>query len=214
MFHRQRRAIHSPGLWQRLLGAVRGRRQRLVRTTDRSPFLLISFPAQAGEVADELATAYAHILPALSAELRQRYQALWEKLPPLVIVQLRPRNLCGCLGHHHPRGSESRLARRLQDELSSPVGEIDLAYESIREWRPQPLSSLAASHLGDRLAEIQLQAGLLAVMLHELDHLANPDRPEKQVRSTSDAFYSELMQELIREEAGANYGMSPPAADD
>jgi hypothetical protein len=214
MFHWRKRAIHSPGLWQRFLDAVRERRQRLVRTSDRSPFLLISFPAQADGVAADLAAAYAHTLPALSAELRQRYHMLWEKLPPLVIVQLRPRNVCGCLGHHHPRGSESRLARRLQDELSSPVGEIDLAYESIREWRPQPLSSLAVSDLGERLEEIQFQAGLLAVMLHELDHLAYPDRPEKQVRSTSDAFYTELMRELIREEAGANYGMSPPATED
>lgn len=214
MFRRHRPTVHVPSLWRRLMDAAREKQQRLVRTSDQSPFLLLSFPPQAEHVADELAGVYAHTLPALSDGTLGAYRSMLDRLPPLIVVQLRPRNVCGCLGHHHPRGSESRLARRLRDELSSEVGEIDLAYESIREWRPHPLSSLAVAGLGSHLEEIQMRAGLLSVMLHELDHLAHPDRPEKEVRSTSDTFYTELMRELIREEADTAYGMSPPAGED
>jgi hypothetical protein len=49
---------------------------------------------------------------------------------------------------------------------------------------------------------------LLAVFLHELEHLAFPDRPEQVVRRHSDEFYGAAMREYVREEYGVAYGMA------
>jgi hypothetical protein len=129
-------------------------------------------------------------------------------LPAMVVVILRPRNTCGCLGHCHPPGTESRLARRLSSDLGSYVGEVDLAYESLRRWEPHPISALAAGDLGGRLESMHMEAALLAIFLHELEHIAFPDRVERDIRSTSNDFYMNLMQELVLGEGGVTYGMN------
>lgn len=200
---------HPPGLWQRLMESFRGRRQKLVRGDRSAPLLLLSYPPGSGaeEAALELEACYTHTLPALSDALARRYAPMWEHLPAVVVVLLRPRSACGCLGHHHPRGTESGLARRLQTELGGSTGEIDLAYEAIRRWQPLPLSSLASAELGDRLAQLHFHAALLSVLVHELEHLAFPQKPERIVRSGSNEFYGMLMEELVRAESGAVFGM-------
>jgi hypothetical protein len=45
-------------------------------------------------------------------------------------------------------------------------------------------------------------------MLHEMEHLAFPDHAEREVRASSNEFYSDVMEELVRQEGGPDYGMS------
>lgn len=207
---RHHRRIHPRGLLERLLERLRGRQQRLVRAGRDMPLLLVSYPRGAEAVAREIEAAYTHTWPRLSPQARAHYERLFPLLPALVVVQLGPRNPCECLGHRHPRGAESRLTRRLATELGSAVAEIDLAYDAIRRWQPQPLSSMAAGALGRRLDEMHFQAAVLAVLLHELEHLAIPLSAEQETRAHSNWFYARAMEELVAEESGAAYGMASP----
>ena len=123
---------------------------------------------------------------------------------------LRARNPCTCLGHHHPPGTQSRIARRLRRDTGIPVGEIDLAAEAIRRWEPLPLSALAADVAVAPDAEFQesrFHVGLLTVFLHELEHLAFPDHDEQEVRRRSNDFYAASMRELFSREFGVSYGI-------
>lgn len=207
---RHRRRVHPRGLLKSWLERLRGREQKLVRAGAEMPLLLLSYPRGRHAVAREFEVAWAHTWPRLASDTRAPYQAIFPLLPALVVVLLRPHNPCDCLGHGHPRGAESRLTRRLASELGSSVGEIDLAYEAIRRWQPQPLSAMAVGGLGERLEEIHFQAALLAVLLHELEHLAIPDSAEQETRHRSNWLYGRVMQELVEEEIGAAYGMASP----
>ena len=203
------RQAHTRGILRRAIERLRGRRQLLVRAGDNLP-LLLSYPAGAIDVAREIEAAYARTLGRLSAAARAPYQPLMESAPAVVVVILHQFNPCECLGHHHPRGAESRLARRLAADLGEWIGEIDIAYDGIRKWEPEPLSSLAVGDLGGRLPAIHFQAGVLAVLLHELEHLVFPERTEQEIRIRSNRFYSAAMRDLIAEETGDTYGMASP----
>jgi len=207
MRRRYAKTVHPRGLLRSLLDWARGRDQRLLRGGPGQPLLLMSYPSGQEDVARELEAAYLHTLPGLLDGIAAPYRPMLAALPPLVVVLLRPSNVCGCLGHHHLAGLESGLARRLAADLGEAVGEIDLAYENIRRWQPQPISSLAAAGAGDSLPRLHFHAALLTVLLHELEHLAFADHPERQVRRASDSFYAALMRELLRSERGIAYGM-------
>ncbi len=210
--HRHVRRIRPRGILAAAVDRLRGRSQLLVRAGDDRPLLLLSYPRGADAEAREIEAAYAHTFRRLSPATRGMYESLLAAAPSMVVVLLRALNPCECLGHHHPRGAESRLARRLAADLNEPIAEIDLAYEGIRRWQPEPLSSLAAGELGERLAALHFQAAALAVLLHELEHLVFPDRSEQEIRTRSNHFYTAVMAELVAEESGAAYGMasSPP----
>ena len=202
------RAVHPPGLIQRLIERIRGREQLLVRPTTEHALMLITYPRGKERIARQLEAFYTRSLPALPKDIIQPYSATIEALPAMIVVLLRPLNPCGCLGHCHPRGTESRMTRRLSADLGSEVGEIDLAYESIQAWEPQPLSSLAAGDLGHRLHELHFEAASLSVLLHELHHLAFPDSNEREIRQTSNQLYTDIMRELVMRESGHDYGMT------
>lgn len=182
----------------------------MLRGPKEWPLLLLSYPPKGRQVAAELGDAWLHTLPALRSPLAGAYRQMLRGLPGLVVVLLRDRNVCTCLGHHHPQGTESRLTRRLATDVGGTVGEIDLAWEAIRQWQPNPLSALAAAVAEPAFARLQFRTALLTVLLHELEHLAHPDHREAAVRGTSDGFYSEVLNELLGEEGGsARYGMQP-----
>jgi hypothetical protein len=202
------KAIHPPGFLSRALEWLRGRRQRLVRSGNGAPLLLLSYPAGGESAAELIETAYSRTLGAMSPPVRRPYEELWPALPALVVVLLRPRNPCGCLGHHHPPGTESRLARRLAADLGHPVAEIDLAYQAIAEWQPEPLASLGVGASPSELRPLHLEAALLAVLLHEMEHLAFPQRGERQILARSREFYAQAMRELVSGELGRDYGMA------
>ena len=187
---------------------LRGREQLLVRPGEGFPILLLTYPKGRENDVEEIQTILAHRLPGIPRRIVEPYVEALAALPAMVVVILRPRNTCGCLGHCHPHGAESRLARRLSSDLGSYVGEVDLAYESLRDWEPHPISALAAGDLGGRLPSMHMEAALLAVFLHELEHIAVPDRVERDIRSTSNDFYMNLMQELVLGEGGVTYGMN------
>jgi len=205
--------VHPPGTLKRLVERLRGREQLLVRPREPLPLLVITYPRGKGAVARQLETLYDHLLASLPKAVLEPYASALESLPVMIVVELRPVNPCGCLGHHHPRGTESRLARRLAADFGSDVAEIDLAYQSIRNWSPQPLSSLAANDVTDRLALLHFDAALLAVFLHELYHIAIPDAGEREVREISNQFYTSLMQELVAGEGGREYGIISSGPD-
>ncbi|MBI4911085.1 MAG: hypothetical protein HY820_46180 [Acidobacteria bacterium] len=200
-----------PPLWRQLLGQLRGRDQMLVRGPETWPLLLLSFPRGHDDIATQLRDAWLNTLPLLRAPVVDPYRRMLAELPSMVVVLLDPRNICTCLGHFHPPGSESRLARRLRADTGGNLGELDLAWENIRDWRPHPLSSLAATTDAAGFSRLHFRAALLTVLLHELDHLAHPDHKEQTVRHSSDAFYTAVLDELLREEGSGSYGMSASA---
>lgn len=202
-----KRLTHPPGRIRWLLERLRGREQLLIRPPAGLPLLLVTYPRGRQDVARQLEIAYTHTLPNLPRRILEPYAPALAMLPPIVVVLLRPENPCGCLGHWHPPGTESRVARRLAADLASPVAEIDLAYEAIRRWEPQPLASLAAGEEAGTIADIHFEAALLAVLVHELDHLARPQAREREVRSASNEFYAAIMRELVLGATGRDYGM-------
>ena len=204
---KKQRAIHPQGVIERIVDVLRGREQKLVRAGDDLPLLLISYPRGKREIALDLELVYSHTLSSLPEAVRSPYLPMLASLPAVVVVLLRASNPCGCLGHHHPRGTESRLTRRLAADLGSEAGEIDLAYESIRRWSPQPLSAMSAGVDARQIAPLHFQAAMLAVLLHELEHLAFPEHTEKEVRLASNRLYSEVMEHLVLSEYGVGYGM-------
>jgi hypothetical protein len=203
MPHHTPKLRRPQGLLAYLVERARGREQRLVRAVGEVPLLLLSYPRGHHEAAKELERAWLHTLPALPEESAGPYRAMLRLLPTIVVVVMHRENVCGCLGHHHPAGTEGRLTRRLAAELGSTVGEIDLAFEGIRRWEPNPLAALASG----ATEALRFHAGLLSVMLHELEHLAYPDHTEREVRGTSDTFYGAVMQYLVHGETGMEYGI-------
>ncbi len=208
MLRSRHQAVHPRSIFDRVLDRLRGREQLLLRAGDDLPLLLLSFPSGAGSIALEVETAYAHTLRRLNQETLAPYHEVFHSLPHIVVVLLNRENPCQCLGHRHPPGTESRLTRRLEADLGRSIGEIDLAYEAIRRWRPEPLSTLAAGGEGAECARIHFQAAVLAVLLHELEHLVSPQMTEHDIRLKSNRFYSEAMRQLVAEESGADYGMT------
>jgi hypothetical protein len=188
--------VHSAGLFRLLWERMRRWEQMLVRGREDWPLLLLSFPAAERHIAEELRGAWLHTLPLLQASAAQPYLEMLRTLPPVVVVLLRKRNVCTCLGHHHPRGTESRLTRGLMGDSGEDAGEIDLAWEAIRNWRPHPLATLALQH-HPSFEELHFRTALLTVLVHELEHLAYPEHKEDAVRRSSDDFYASVLEELL-----------------
>ncbi|HYM12669.1 MAG TPA: hypothetical protein VEU62_18165 [Bryobacterales bacterium] len=207
---RRHLSIHPRGLLHELFHRLRGREQMLVRAGEELPLVVTSYPRGNLSLAEALRSAVGRTYRLLSSETRQRYAPMTPLLPSLVVVVLRTRNPCTCLGHYHPPGTESRIARRLASDTGLRVGEIDLAVEAIRGWEPFPLAAMAAEPAAaDRqeLDEFRFHIALLAVFLHELEHLAFPEREEQQVRKSSTEFYAASLRELFSEQLGVNYGI-------
>jgi hypothetical protein len=203
-------SIHPRNIVWEIIDHIRGREQMLVRSAEELPLIVISYPRGNLAYAESLEYSITRTYKLLSPATRQRYTPVMPHLPSLVVVVLRARNPCSCLGHHHPVGTQSRMGRRLASDTGLPVGEIDLAVEAIREWEPLPLAALAAEPAaGDRreLEQFRFHVALLAVFLHELEHLAFPDHGEQQVRQRSTEFYAASLREFFSEELGVNYGI-------
>jgi len=201
--------IHPQGLLRQFYLWLRGTEQILVRPAAELPLVLISYAKGDREGMERLRESLEATWLTLPETFRQRYAEVLSQVPPFVVVLVRRRNLCTCLGHHHPPGSESRLTRRLRSMSGVPTGEIDLAYEAIRDWEPQPLS-YPALHSAAEAAEFQSfqwQLALLAVFLHELHHLVKPAESERHVRGQSQKFYEDALAHFVAERFGVEYGL-------
>ena len=203
------RIAHSPGLLRRLYQWLRGREQVLVRPASELPLVLISYAKADQDGVDRFRESLEAVWTALPESFRQRYAGTLQSAPPLVVVLLRRRNICACLGHHHPPGTESRLTRRLRSLSGVRTGELDLAFEAIREWEPLPLSNLALPAEADtkEMSFFRWRLALLAVFLHELHHLVNPKEPELDVRGRSQKFYTDALSHFILERFGVEFGL-------
>ncbi len=209
---RRGRHLHYPGLLHQLYKLIRGSETMLVRPAEPFPLVTISCLQADMEWAREVKAALEETWLTLPAELRAHYEAVLRRMPPMIVIEVRRRNACTCLGHCHPRGTESRLARHLRDLSGVQVGELDLAAEAIREWQPAPLAGMAASAAAgpDAAEEFQLfrfRLALLDVLLHELHHLAAPDAREVEVRGQSGKFYEEGLDAFMRQRFGSSYGL-------
>jgi len=207
---------HVPGLLTRLCRRLRGGEQVLVRPASELPLVLISFAKGDAGGVGPFREALEAVWSSVPQPFRQRYVGILEAAPPLVIVLLRRYNICACLGHHHPSSSESRLTRKLRGLSGVRTGEIDLAFEAIREWEPLPLSHLALppEAATREMTALQWQLALLAVFLHELHHLVNPEELESAVRRRSQQFYADALSHFIFERFGVEFGLrrAPDAA--
>lgn len=205
--------IHSRGLLARAVGRLRGQDQLLIRAGDDLPLVVASYPRGSYAFATSLQSALGATFPSLSRAIRDAYKETLAAVPTLVVAELRSKNLCSCLGHHHPSGTEGRLSRRLMADTGQRVGEIDLAVEAIRGWNPLPLSGLAAAperihkDLAAELEYHRFHTALLSIFLHELEHLAFPKRSEKSIRTQSNRFYLTAMNEFMTEHLGVAYGI-------
>ena len=212
--HRKLR-IHPRSLIAEVIDRLRGSDQLLIQVGNDLPLLVASYPRGSYSFATCLQSAVGPTFRSIGAEIRSSYRDVLANVPSMVVVVLRSRNRCTCLGHHHVPGTESRLARRLSSDTGRRVGEIDLAVEAIRRWEPLPLSGLAVAEGWEvathpQRAELEyhrFHAALLAVFLHELDHLAYPSRPETEIRHRSNAFYLAAVQEFVAQEFGATFGI-------
>jgi len=201
--------IHPQSLLRQIYLWIRGTEQILVRPAAELPLVLISYAKGDREGMEHLKESLEETWMTLPETFRQRYAEVLGQVPPFVVTLLRRRNLCACLGHHHPPGTESRLTRRLRGMSGVATGEIDLAYEAIREWEPQPLS-LPALHSAaetDEFRSFQWQLALLAVFLHELNHLVSPKESEARVRGKSQQFYEDVLAHFVAERFGVEYGL-------
>jgi hypothetical protein len=213
--HSRSRA-HSTGLLRRFIRWMRGTNQVLVRPTADIPLVLISYEKADLEGAEHLRESLEETWFTLPVAFQSRYVPILEKAPPLVVVQLRRRGICTCLGHHHPPGTESRFTRRLRHFSGVRTAEIDLAYEAIRDWEPMPLSHLALPEIasGEETVSHQWQLALLSVFLHELHHLVEPSESEQVVRSHSQRFYVDALSQFLSQHFGVEYGLRRDMASD
>lgn len=125
----------------------------------------------------------------------------------MVLVQFQDVTPGGCLGLARPRGLESPATKSLAEETGLAVGEIDLAWQLIAEWQPRPLASLALPEETLSQGDLRYRVALLTVLFHELEHLAFPDRPERDVRGRSDALYETVLR-ATAQETGNIYGIA------
>ena len=203
----QRRRVRMPGLLSRMMGAVCGRAQRLIAAGPSLPLVLAIYPRQNSWLAVELSNSLRFTFPALTEEVKRGYGDALSRAPSIIVAELRLANACSCLGHHHPEVTHSPLTKSLQADSGRAIGEIDLAVGSIREWNPLPLAGLAAAcneGLHDSFEEVRFHAALLAVFLHELEHVAYPERPEEEIRRRSNRFFADAVGDLL----GVQFGLA------
>ena len=204
-----RQTNHSPGLLRRMYLYLRGTEQLLVRPAAELPLVLIASAAGDQDGVERFKNSLEETWLTLPETFRGRYHTILAQTPPLVVVLLRRHNICTCLGHHHPAGTESRITKKLRNVSGVRSGELDLAYEAIRNWEPLPLSHLAlpSEAMGEEMARVQWQLALLSVFLHELHHLVEPKESEHVVRSHSQTFYVDALTHFVSQEFGVEYGL-------
>src|SRR6266404_3037104 len=205
--------VHAPGLLRFIWEMIRGSEQILVRPAPELPLVTITFPRGERAGALELKSALEETWLTIPSLLRARYAPVLGKMPPMVVVDLRSRNTCRCLGHFHPAGAESRVTRRLRALSGVDACEMDLAFAAIRDWQPAPLAYTAAREAAgpERAAEFELfrlRLALLDVFLHELHHRAAPEADEAEVRGHSGDFYAAALDTFVQDHFGVAYGLS------
>lgn len=183
---------------------VAGRRYSLARFEDRPrPLVVVAHSFRDASVARRITLAVEQDWKLVPSQCREAYNEILFKAPDLVIVQLRRRNLCGCLGHRHVIVKEGPFREPHEALGGASVGEMDIAYQRVETWLALPLSDTAldAKFLeGSRQVEFraeQFRLKLLSILLHETNHLVYSQESEKSVRERSLAFYRDALASYV-----------------
>jgi hypothetical protein len=184
-----------------------GRRYRLAAFPDRPlPVVVIAYSAwgdapRAGQVARAVEQDWAATPPAC----REPYKEILERAPGLIVVQLRRKNVCGCLGHRHVVVKEAPFSEPHDAFAGAAVGEMDIAFDRVENWLAQPLMDTALDTqfiAGSRRKDFhdqQLRFRLLSILLHEIHHMVMPmpQALEDVVRERSLTFYREALANYV-----------------
>jgi hypothetical protein len=193
----------------RVLVWLRGRRYliaELIREPASSP-LAVAIAHQRADTfhARRVALALAADWPAVPASCHEAYDAVLAGAPDIIVLDLRRRNRCGCLGHRHPVVREEPFRLTHEGIGAGTIGEIDIAWQRVEAWPALPLEETALDARffeGTRLDEFhdrQARLRLLSVFLHETNHLVHPHEPEESVRSRSVTFYRDALSHYVEE---------------
>jgi hypothetical protein len=161
--------------------------------------VVVAYSFRAAPTTTQLAVAVEEAWARVPERCRGAYDEILFKAPGIVVVQLRPTNVCGCLGHRHVVVKEAPFAESHDAFGGASCGELDIAYKRVESWQAMPLmdTALDAKFLeGSRLEEFhaeQFRIRLLSVLLHEVNHLVSPREEEASVRARSMAFYRDAM---------------------
>lgn len=200
------RYLESRPRWVRWREWLVGRRYRISAFGGRDrPLVVIAFRAGDRSRAMMLERSLAEDWPKIPLVCRKTQEELLARAPQVIVVELHRNNVCGCLGHRHVTVHEKPFVLA-HDALGGEVcGELDIAYERVRNWQALPLSDAAldAKFLeGSRLVEfhaMQFRLRLLSVVLHEIHHLVFPREPERSVRDLSLNFYRDSLAHYVEE---------------
>ena len=153
---------------------LKGRRYRITRFSDRkTPLIVIAHSFRDAAMARLFALVIERDWTMVPAVCREAYDEILFHAPELIVVQFRRKNLCRCLGHRHPVIREEPFAEHHEVFGGARVGEMDIAWQTVRDWQGLPLSDLALDTKfleGSRLEEFhatQFRLRLLSVFLHE-----------------------------------------------
>jgi hypothetical protein len=196
--------LQSRPRWIRWSDWLRGRKYRISTFPGRpEPLVIIAHQAHAGVgdawAARQLALAIEQDWALTPTYCREAFDQILRAAPGLVVVQLRRKNVCGCLGHRHVLVREKPFADSHQAFRGAEVGEMDIAYQPVETWQALPLSDTALDTKfldGSRHAEFrgkQFRLKLLSILLHEINHLVAPREPENSVRERSLRFYHDAL---------------------
>ena len=195
------RALPRRVRWRQWLS---GRRYRVARFADRAtPLVIIAHSFRDAAMARQVALVVEQDWAGVPPRCRASYDEILFKAPGLIVVQLRRKNVCGCLGHRHLFVRETPFSEPHDAFGRAQVGEMDIAYARIETWQALPLSDTALDakfREGSRLDEFraqQFRLRLLSVLLHEVNHLVHPNEPESSVRERSIAFYREALASYV-----------------
>ena len=149
-----------------------GKRYLTARFADRpSPLFVVAHSFRDAAKARDFTLGIEQDWDAVPERCREAYDEILFRSPPLIVVQFRRRNLCGCLGHRHVVVKEKPFAEPHEALGGASVGELDIAFERVESWQALPLSETAldAKFLeGSRLEEFrqrQFRLRLLSILL-------------------------------------------------
>ena len=185
----------------RALDVLRRRCYLISRLVGRpAPVVVIAHRWSDRSAAHRVAHSLEHDWMEAPESSRAPYDQILLRAPDLVVLQLRRKNVCGCLGHRHILVRESPFAAPHEIFGAAAIGEMDIAFEQIDAWHPLPLSDTAIDVKflsGSRQREFherQFRLKVLSVFMHELNHLVFPPEPEASVLGRSLEFYREALE--------------------
>jgi hypothetical protein len=180
------------------------RRYRLAAFPDRSlPVVVIAHRGRSAARIEHVARAIEQDWAEIPPQCRDAYEEILKQAPGLVVIQLRRKNVCGCLGHRHVLVKEIPFSEPHDAFGDAAVGEMDIAFERVESWLAQPIMDTALDTqfiAGSRLKEFhdqQLRFRLLSILLHEIHHMVAPQASEDVVRGRSLAFYREALANYV-----------------